>query len=45
MGAGQFLGARVGSKLVIRRGTGFIRPIFIMMVLAVTARLLYQNYR
>ncbi len=45
MGAGQFLGARVGSKLVIRRGTGFIRPIFIMMVLAVTARLLYLNYR
>lgn len=45
MGAGQFLGARVGSKLVIRRGAGFIRPVFIIMVLAVTARLLYQNYR
>lgn len=45
MGAGQFLGARVGSRLVITRGTRFVRPIFIAMALAVTARLLYQNYR
>lgn len=45
MGVGQFLGARVGSKLVIKRGTGFIRPVFITMVLILVARLLYQNMK
>ena len=45
MGGGQFLGARVGSKLVIRRGTGFIRPVFITVVLALVGRLLYLNYK
>jgi uncharacterized membrane protein YfcA len=45
MGAGQFLGARVGSKLVITRGTAFIRPVFITMVLALVGRLIYQNFR
>ena len=45
MGVGQFLGARVGSKLVIRRGTAFIRPVFITMVLALVARLIYQNFK
>ena len=44
MGAGQFVGARIGSRLVISRGAAFIRPLFITMVLAITARLLYQNY-
>lgn len=45
MGAGQFLGARVGSKLVITRGTAFIRPVFITMVLALVGRLIYQNFK
>jgi len=45
MGVGQFLGARVGSKLVITRGTAFIRPVFITMVLALVARLIYLNFR
>ncbi|MDD2897597.1 MAG: TSUP family transporter [Desulfuromonadaceae bacterium] len=45
MGIGQFLGARVGSKLVIKRGTGFIRPVFITMVLALVGRLIYQNFK
>jgi uncharacterized membrane protein YfcA len=45
MGIGQFLGARVGSKLVITRGTAFIRPLFITMVLALVGRLIYQNFR
>jgi len=44
MGVGQFIGARIGARLVIRRGTGFIRPVFITMVLLITARLLWQNY-
>ena len=45
MGVGQFLGARVGSRLVIKRGTAFIRPVFITMVLALVARLMYQNFK
>ena len=44
MGVGQFLGARVGSKLVIKRGTAFIRPIFITVVLALVGRLIWQNF-
>ena len=45
MGIGQFMGARVGSKLVIKRGTAFIRPVFIAMVLALVGRLIYQNFK
>jgi uncharacterized membrane protein YfcA len=45
MGAGQFIGARIGSRLVISRGTGFIRPLFITMVLLITARLIWQNFQ
>ena len=44
MGMGQFLGARVGARLVIRRGAAFIRPVFITMVLAIVARLIYLNF-
>jgi uncharacterized protein len=40
MGVGQWTGARLGSRLVIRRGTRFIRPIFITVVLAITLKLL-----
>lgn len=44
MGAGQILGARLGSGLVIRRGTKLIRPVFIGMVLVLVLRLLYTSY-
>ncbi|HEV2435845.1 MAG TPA: TSUP family transporter [Verrucomicrobiae bacterium] len=44
MGLGQLLGARMGSHLVVAKGTKFIRPVFIAMVLAITAKLLYDNY-
>jgi uncharacterized membrane protein YfcA len=44
MGLGQWLGARLGSRMVITRGTKFIRPIFIAVVLALTAKLIYENY-
>ena len=45
MGAGQFLGARIGARLVIRKGAALVRPIFVTMVLAITARLIYLNFR
>jgi hypothetical protein len=45
MGIGQLAGARLGSRMVITRGTNFIRPIFITVVLALTAKLIYDNFR
>lgn len=40
MGIGQWLGARLGSRLVIRKGARFIRPVFISVVLVITLKLL-----
>jgi uncharacterized membrane protein YfcA len=45
MGAGQWLGARLGSRMVITRGTKFIRPVFLSVVLALTAKLVLDAYR
>jgi uncharacterized membrane protein YfcA len=44
MGIGQLLGARLGARMVIARGTRFIRPIFLSVVLAITLKLLYSAY-
>jgi uncharacterized membrane protein YfcA len=44
MGLGQLVGARIGAKMVIRRGTRFLRPIFVAVVIAISARLLWQNF-
>jgi uncharacterized membrane protein YfcA len=44
MGAGQLIGARMGSKMVIRGGAKFIRPIFISVVIAVALKLSYDAY-
>jgi uncharacterized protein len=44
MGAGQACGARVGASLVISKGARFVRPVFICSVLAVTAKLFYDNF-
>lgn len=44
MGVGQLLGARLGARMVIKRGTKFIRPVFISVVLVLTAKLLYDAY-
>jgi uncharacterized membrane protein YfcA len=45
MGVGQLLGARIGSRMVINRGTRLVRPIFISVVLALTLKLLWDGYR
>ncbi len=45
MGIGQWLGARLGAKVVLRRGTGFIRPVFITVALALTLKLLWDAFR
>jgi hypothetical protein len=44
MGLGQLLGARVGSQMVLRRGTRFIRPVFLSVVVALTLKLIYTAY-
>lgn len=44
MGLGQLLGARLGSRVVIRKGVGLIRPVFILVAIAITLRLLWRNF-
>jgi uncharacterized membrane protein YfcA len=44
MGLGQMVGAPIGSKLVMKNGSKFVRPIFITVVSLLLLRLLYQTY-
>jgi hypothetical protein len=44
MALGQVIGARMGSQLVVRRGASIIRPIYIIIVIATTLKLLYNVY-
>ncbi|MCP4673190.1 MAG: TSUP family transporter, partial [Desulfobacula sp.] len=44
MAAGQIIGARAGSSLAIKKGVGFIRPIFLTVVFLTIARLVCVTY-
>jgi uncharacterized membrane protein YfcA len=44
MAVGQVIGARIGSSMAIRKGAGFIRPIFLLIVLLTMIRLFYLYY-
>lgn len=44
MGAGQMLGAFLGSRLVIQKGTGFVRVFFLVVVAATIVKLGYHTY-
>ncbi len=44
MAAGQIIGANIGSGMAIKRGTPFIRPIFLTMVFLTIVRLIFVNY-
>ena len=44
MGIGQLLGARLGSGMVVTRGTKFIRPIFLTMVILLTLKLAWTAW-
>lgn len=44
MGLGQLIGARFGSRLVMKGGARIIRPLFITVVLGLTAKLLYDAF-
>ncbi len=45
MGAGQLVGTWLGSRLVVQRGSRFIRPVFLTVVALTLLRLLWVNYR
>ena len=45
MAAGEIIGARIGSHMVIRKGTSLIRPVYIAIVVITTLKLLYSAYR
>ncbi|PCI29926.1 MAG: hypothetical protein COB67_03150 [SAR324 cluster bacterium] len=45
MGAGQLIGARIGSGLAIKKGAAFIRPVFLSVVFVTILRLAYVNYQ
>lgn len=45
MGVGQLMGARIGSRMVIAKGTRLIRPIFLFVVICLAAKLFYDTMR
>jgi uncharacterized membrane protein YfcA len=42
--AGQLIGARLGSGLVVRHGAPFIRVVFLIVVFAMVAKLLWDQW-
>ncbi len=45
MAAGQFIGGRAGSKMVVARGVRFIRPLLLMVAFVMTAKLFWDRLR
>lgn len=43
MACGMVAGGQIGARLVLKHGTGLIKPLLIVMSLAMSARLLWQN--
>lgn len=44
MGTGQLIGARLGTRVAIAHGARFIRPVFLVMVVLLVARLLFVQF-
>jgi uncharacterized protein len=44
MGCGQWLGARLASRMVLTRGTKFIRPVFLTMVVLITLKVIWDTW-
>ena len=42
--AGQLIGARLGSGLVLKHGAPFVRVVFLIVVFALTAKLLWDRF-
>jgi uncharacterized membrane protein YfcA len=43
MAVSQVVGARLGSNLVIHRGTALIKPVIVLMTLSIALKLLYEG--
>jgi uncharacterized membrane protein YfcA len=43
MGAGQFIGSRLGSHLAMNRGARFVRPVFLVMASVAALKLIYAS--
>ncbi len=43
--AGQLIGARLGSGMVLKHGALFVRRVFLAVVLALTARLMWEQFK
>lgn len=44
MAGGQLIGARIGATMASKKGTKFIRPIFLVMVAIVTVQLIWKYF-
>ena len=44
MMTGQFIGARIGSRMVMTRGQQLIRPMIVIICLAMSAKLLWESF-
>jgi uncharacterized membrane protein YfcA len=44
MGCGQAIGARLASRMVLTRGTKFIRPVFLTMVVLITLKVIWDTW-
>ncbi len=44
MGIGQMFGARIGALFAVKKGVAVIRPLYIIVVVATIAKLLYSRY-
>lgn len=44
MAAGQFVGARLGSRMVVNRGVSLVRPLLVVMSLAMSIKLLWPHF-
>jgi uncharacterized membrane protein YfcA len=44
MAIGQYLGARLGSRMVVSHGVRLIRPLLVGISLVISLRLIWQHY-
>jgi uncharacterized membrane protein YfcA len=45
MGGGQFIGGRLGSKMVVARGVKFVRTLLLAVAFAITIKLFWSQWR
>lgn len=45
MAAGQLIGGRLGSRVVVKGGAAVVRPVLLTVVLALAVKLIWDNFR